>query len=73
MSTDEHVQHCPACGRDQRFEQPPCADGHGADCPERACVACGHAVFVGLVPAAAPVPVTATAVAPAGTGTRTAA
>ncbi|WP_154675104.1 hypothetical protein [Parafrankia elaeagni] len=30
MSTDEHVQHCPACGRDQRSERPPCEDGHGA-------------------------------------------
>ncbi|WP_067893405.1 hypothetical protein [Actinomadura chibensis] len=31
------------------FEQPPCPDGHGEECPERACVECGSAVFVGSV------------------------
>ncbi|QXJ20556.1 hypothetical protein AGRA3207_001287 [Actinomadura graeca] len=34
------------------FEQPPCPDGHGGECPERACVECGTAVLVGLLPAA---------------------
>ncbi|TMQ82196.1 hypothetical protein ETD83_41360 [Actinomadura soli] len=29
------------------FEQPPCPDGHGEECPERACVECGAAVLVG--------------------------
>lgn len=29
------------------FEQPPCPDGHGAECPERACVECGEAVLIG--------------------------
>ncbi|TDB84119.1 hypothetical protein E1264_25785 [Actinomadura sp. KC216] len=29
------------------FEQPPCPDGHGEECPERACVECGTAVMVG--------------------------
>ncbi|GAA2140582.1 hypothetical protein GCM10009727_37750 [Actinomadura napierensis] len=28
------------------FEQPPCPDGHGAECPERVCVECGMAVLV---------------------------
>ncbi|WP_202125267.1 hypothetical protein [Actinomadura physcomitrii] len=28
------------------FEQPPCPDGHGAECPERVCVECGAAVLV---------------------------
>ncbi|MFB4295719.1 hypothetical protein [Actinomadura sp. NTSP31] len=28
------------------FELPPCPDGHGAECPERACVECGAAVLV---------------------------
>ncbi|MDL4820125.1 hypothetical protein [Actinomadura opuntiae] len=28
------------------FEQPPCPDGHGAECPERVCVDCGAAVLV---------------------------
>ncbi|MFB4308960.1 hypothetical protein [Actinomadura sp. GTD37] len=37
------------------FEQPPCPDGHGAECPERACVECGAAVLVGLPPAPLPV------------------
>ncbi|TYK45977.1 hypothetical protein [Actinomadura decatromicini] len=31
------------------FEQPPCPDGHGEECPERACVECGSAVLVGSV------------------------
>ncbi|MFD0899945.1 hypothetical protein [Actinomadura sediminis] len=37
------------------FEQPPCPDGHGPDCPERACVDCGSAVLVGPDPAPDPV------------------
>ncbi|MFA1538808.1 hypothetical protein [Actinomadura monticuli] len=36
------------------FEQPPCLDGHGGQCPERACVECGTAVLVGLPPVTAP-------------------
>ncbi|MFC5748776.1 hypothetical protein [Actinomadura rugatobispora] len=38
--------YCSACGDEREFEQPPCPDGHGADCPERACTACGTAVLV---------------------------
>ena len=38
---------CPVCGRRSEFEQPPCADGHGSDCPELICVRCSSAVLVG--------------------------
>lgn len=37
---------CPVCGDMQLIETPPCADGHGEQCPDRACVGCGSAVFV---------------------------
>jgi len=47
---------CAECGQVRAFEAPPCADGHGDDCPERVCVECGFAVFVGIVPAAAEAP-----------------
>ncbi|SNQ46332.1 conserved hypothetical protein [Frankia canadensis] len=53
LSLDDHiVLDCAVCGVEQPFAQPPCADGHGADCPEWACVECGAAVLVGPVPAA---------------------
>jgi hypothetical protein len=39
--------YCSICGEERLFEQPPCADGHGADCPELFCVECGTAVLVG--------------------------
>jgi hypothetical protein len=38
---------CPDCRDESVFEQPPCEDGHGFDCPEWCCVTCGSAVFVG--------------------------
>ncbi|GAA0213078.1 hypothetical protein GCM10009527_006260 [Actinomadura nitritigenes] len=38
--------HCSTCGDEREFEQPPCPDGHGAECPERVCVECGAAVLV---------------------------
>lgn len=38
------TQWCVACGTDQDFEQPPCPDGHGTDCPELYCLDCGYAV-----------------------------
>ncbi|GAA4628940.1 hypothetical protein GCM10023196_047460 [Actinoallomurus vinaceus] len=44
------TRHCSACGGERRFEQPPCADGHGADCPEWACVDCGMAILIGDTP-----------------------
>ncbi len=46
------LRTCPSCGDQRPFEAPPCQDGHGADCPELACVDCGTAVLLGL-----PVPV----------------
>jgi hypothetical protein len=39
--------NCPECRDESPFEQPPCLDGHGGDCPEWACVSCGYAVFAG--------------------------
>lgn len=39
-------RHCPTCGEQRAFEQPPCVDGHGNDCPEWFCIDCGYAVVV---------------------------
>jgi len=38
---------CPECADERPFERPECLDGHGADCPERACVECGTAILIG--------------------------
>jgi hypothetical protein len=38
---------CPCCRAERLFELPPCPDGHGFDCAERACVDCGAAIVVG--------------------------
>ena len=43
----ELILTCPVCGRRSEFEQPPCADGHGNECPELICVRCSSAVLVG--------------------------
>ncbi|HEX2315702.1 MAG TPA: hypothetical protein VHJ17_18300 [Thermomonospora sp.] len=48
------ILFCSDCGGDRPFERPPCADGHGAECPELACTACGAAVLLGPVPPALP-------------------
>jgi hypothetical protein len=37
---------CPDCAELRLVETPPCADGHGAECPERACCVCGAALFL---------------------------
>lgn len=37
---------CRNCARTTEFEQPPCLDGHGADCPEWYCTECGAATIV---------------------------
>jgi hypothetical protein len=37
---------CPTCGHDRLAEAPPCPDGHGDDCPDRACVECGTALLL---------------------------
>ena len=50
---DTRTEHCPACGDDREFTQPPCVDGHtedGAECPEWACADCGTALLVGALP-----------------------
>jgi hypothetical protein len=44
----EATYDCPTCRRRQAFEQPPCKDGHGDDCPEWTCVVCGTALWVDL-------------------------
>jgi hypothetical protein len=40
--------YCPECARIEEFEQPPCVDGHGADCPEWLCLTCGTALLIGV-------------------------
>lgn len=40
------VQYCPSCESPQPVEVPPCADGHGETCPDRACTACGCALVI---------------------------
>lgn len=53
--TDELLMlYCPSCARECLAEIPPCLDGHGAECPDRACVECGTALVLdGLLFAAA--------------------
>jgi hypothetical protein len=38
--------YCPSCERDSLAETPPCCDGHGTRCPDRACVDCGTALLL---------------------------
>jgi hypothetical protein len=45
---------CSTCAGKQLFEQPPCEDGHGEDCLDLACVACGAALVLGLTDAQLP-------------------
>lgn len=54
MPDDLVLLYCPTCGDERLAETPPCPDGHGADCPDRACVDCGTALMfdVPLVAAA---------------------
>jgi hypothetical protein len=40
--------YCPECAELEVFEQPPCADGHGADCPEWVCLTCGTALLINV-------------------------
>jgi hypothetical protein len=42
----EHDLYCSNCSDFRPSETPPCADGHGADCPDRACTDCGAALLV---------------------------
>jgi hypothetical protein len=48
------LRWCPSCRDERPFETPHCLDGHGADCPDRACVGCGTAAFVGPLCTAQP-------------------
>jgi hypothetical protein len=43
------VRWCGECREEQLFEVPPCADGHGEDCPDLACTGCGLGVVVGVL------------------------
>jgi hypothetical protein len=47
MHPDQYL-HCSNCGEARQAETPPCSDGHGPDCPDRACIECGAALFIGL-------------------------
>jgi hypothetical protein len=38
--------YCPSCARECLAEIPPCRDGHGDECPDRACVDCGTALLL---------------------------
>jgi hypothetical protein len=40
--------YCSDCADLEAFEQPPCVDGHGADCPEWLCSICGTALLIGV-------------------------
>ncbi|UBU10693.1 hypothetical protein [Nonomuraea gerenzanensis] len=44
-SPERRSERCPSCAEERAFEQPPCLDGHEpGQCPEWACVDCGHAM-----------------------------
>ncbi len=45
----ERDMHCATCQAEMLFEVPPCADGHGDDCPELVCTGCGGAVLIAPV------------------------
>jgi hypothetical protein len=42
---DDLYAFCARCAGERPVLMPPCADGHGADCPERCCAECGSAFF----------------------------
>jgi len=46
MTTELSLLFCPECGRDCLAEAPPCSEGHGDRCPDRACVECGAALLL---------------------------
>jgi hypothetical protein len=54
-SPERRSERCPACADERPFEQPPCLDGHEpGECPEWACLGCGHAVMLGTVESTRP-------------------
>jgi hypothetical protein len=46
MTVDLLTLFCPTCDHDSLAEAPPCPDGHGDACPDRACVECGTALLL---------------------------
>ena len=46
MTTELLSLYCPTCARECLAEMPPCPDGHGDQCPDRACVECGTALLL---------------------------
>ena len=44
MLVDDFL-YCPECADYRAAEIPDCPDGHGRDCPERACSTCGAALW----------------------------
>lgn len=55
-SAECRSEQCASCAGERPFEQPRCADGHEpGECPDWACVSCGHAVILGSACAVRPV------------------
>ena len=46
MSAELLLLFCPSCECERLAETPPCPDGHGEACPDRACVECGTALLL---------------------------
>jgi hypothetical protein len=46
VTTELTYLYCPTCQREGFAEAPPCSDGHGERCPDRACVECGTALLL---------------------------
>ena len=46
MTVELLCLYCPTCAGERLAEVPPCPDGHGDDCPDRACVECGTALLL---------------------------
>ncbi|GAA1792894.1 hypothetical protein HC028_02045 [Planosporangium flavigriseum] len=42
--------YCSHCATVCVFEQPPCRDGHDADCDEWVCTGCGDALLIASFP-----------------------
>jgi hypothetical protein len=46
VSSELLLLYCPTCARESLAETPPCPDGHGDECPDKACVECGTALVL---------------------------
>jgi hypothetical protein len=46
MTAELLFLYCPSCQHECLAETPPCPDGHGDQCPDRACVECGTALVL---------------------------